>query len=83
MPTSTPTETSVVGEPRREKPNDAILATTEERLDNVSDKNPPAYLEGWDLWYLGMALMSSAFVLSLDNTILGTYLPPSTLPTPI
>jgi hypothetical protein len=71
---TTPEERHIAGEAGFEKNHDAISAATEEPIDDTStDENTPAYLEGWDLWYLGAALMSSAFVLSLDNTILGTY----------
>lgn len=73
MPAITPEEKHIVAEAGCEKNDDAILVATREPIDDAStDEETPAYLEGWDLWYLAMALMSSGFVLSLDNTILGT-----------
>lgn len=74
MPAITPEE-SHVAEVVGEKNDGAILAATEESNDNATKaEDTPQYLQGWTLWYLGMALMSSGFVLSLDNTILGTHL---------
>jgi hypothetical protein len=70
MPAITPAE-GHLAETVDEKTDDSILATAEEANDNAEDT--PAYHEGWALWNLGAALMGSAFLLSLDNTILGMY----------
>uniref|UniRef100_A0A093UTS5 Putative HC-toxin efflux carrier TOXA n=1 Tax=Talaromyces marneffei PM1 TaxID=1077442 RepID=A0A093UTS5_TALMA len=70
MPTITPAE-GHLAETVDEKTDDAILATAEEASDNAEDT--PAYYEGWAFWNLGAALMGSAFLLSLDNTILGMH----------
>ena len=70
MPIITPAE-GHLAETVDEKTDDAILATAEEASDNAEDT--PAYYEGWVLWNLGAALMGSAFLLSLDNTILGMH----------
>lgn len=74
MPAITPEE-SHVAEVVDQKNDGAIFAVTEEPNNNIpKDEDTSAYLDGWALWYLAMALMSSGFVLSLDNTILGTHL---------
>jgi len=63
--------TEVVGE----KNDGAILVATEKPNDNTpKDEDTSAYLDGWALWSLALALMGSGFMLSLDNTILGTYI---------
>jgi hypothetical protein len=67
-------EESFVTEVVGEKNDGVILAATEEPNDNTpKEEDTSAYLDGWALWYLAMALMSSGFVLSLDNTILGAH----------
>lgn len=69
-PKETP-QSEVIGE----KSDGAILAPTETTNENTPQgEDASTYLHGWSLWYLAMALMSSAFVISLDNTILGNYL---------
>ena len=83
MPAITPEE-SHVAEVVGEKNDGAILTATEDPNNNTpKDKDTSEYLDGWALWYLAMALMSSGFVLSLDNTILGTYLRVCTMVMPI
>lgn len=77
-------EENPVAEAVAEKNDNAVVAATEEPKDGApNDEEKPAYLEGWALWYLGMALMSSGFILSLDNTILGTHLRVCSIPVPI
>jgi len=70
MPAVTPRESHVT-EVNGEKDAGTTLAPAEGPRDNNTQESKPAYLDGFPLYYLGMALMSSGFVLSLDNTILG------------
>lgn len=55
------------------KDNSAILGTEDEKngAPNEDEEDKSVYLHGWALKSLAMALMSSGFMLSLDDTILG------------
>lgn len=51
-----------------------ILETKDLQNDDTpGDEDTHEYLHGWALKSLAMALMSSGFMLSLDDTILGTH----------
>jgi len=54
-----------------EKDDRKILAATQEQSENTAeDEDASVYLDGWALVSLALALMSSGFMLSLDDTIL-------------
>ncbi|KAF2276879.1 MFS general substrate transporter [Westerdykella ornata] len=75
MPATTQDQSDVaVGEKRIESRG---LTATEEapEANEATDEETTAYLDGWALWSLTVALTSSAFMLSLDNTILATAIP--------
>ncbi|KAJ5701378.1 MFS toxin transporter [Penicillium malachiteum] len=65
------TEATHMAEVIHEKDNSIKLATTDEkREDTAGDEDTTVYLDGWSLGSLALALMSSGFMLSLDDTIL-------------
>lgn len=70
MSRTTPENSQVAGLVS-EKGDGGTEPEAEERVDGTStDEDTSAYLDGWAVRFLGMALMGSGFMLSLDNTIL-------------
>ena len=67
---------------RAEKDGTAILARAEQS-DGTPKEDISVYLEGWALRSLALAIMSSGFMLSLDDTILGTDLPVRKITRPV
>lgn len=67
------TETSHMAEVIHEKGDSMNLAATDELSeDTAGDGDTSVYIDGWSLAFLALALMSSGFMLSLDDTILCT-----------
>jgi hypothetical protein len=50
---------------------DVVKVTGDKSGSTQADGDAPEYLTGWALISLALALMGSAFLLALDNTILG------------
>jgi hypothetical protein len=50
---------------------DAVEVTGDKNRSTQPNGDAPEYLTGWALISLALALMGSAFLLALDNTILG------------
>lgn len=74
MSRTTP-EDSQVAELVGEKDDGGTSLAAEGQVDGTpADEDTSVYLDGWDVRFLGMALMGSGFMLSLDNTILCTRL---------
>ncbi|KAJ5618210.1 MFS toxin transporter [Penicillium herquei] len=70
------TEGSHMAEVIHEKDDSTNLATTHEQSEErAGDEDTSVYLDGWALGSLALALMSSGFMLSLDDTILSTAIP--------
>ncbi|KAK7184384.1 hypothetical protein DPSP01_013832 [Paraphaeosphaeria sporulosa] len=61
------------GEKRIE--SQGLTATEALETNESTDEQTTVYLDGWALWSLTFALTSTAFMLSLDNTILATAIP--------
>jgi hypothetical protein len=59
-----------------EKEDLKVLAVSAEPSDSEPGDDEATFLEGWLLVSLASLLMAAAFMMSLDNTILGTELSP-------